>query len=200
MRGVDSWSMTDRDLLLILSSSGTPPQVAHAELLDNYGDELYRCCILALADRDAAHVVLRDVLIASWAHIDKVKHPDRLRDWLHAMAKAECARHRAATGAFPPSGLPGSTEMVRCRVLNGIAGPELDGYRVHVAARADDFRRDGFPRRAGEPAPLRGLFPLVPVGLALLGALLLLTLAGVVLSDDTAFGPVPGTVTLQSQR
>lgn len=200
MRGVDSWSMTDRDLLLILSSSGTPPQVAHAELLDNYGDELYRCCILALADRDTAHMVLRDVLIASCAHIGKVKAPDRLRDWLHAMAKAECARHRAAAGAFPPSGLPGDTEMVRCRVLNGAADPELDGYRVHVAARADDFRRDGFPRCAGEPAPLRGLFPLLPVGLALLGALLLLALTDAVLSDDTAFGPVPGTVTAQSQR
>lgn len=200
MRGVDSWSMTDRDLLLTLSSSGTPPQVAYAVLLDNYGDELYRCCILVLADRDAAHVVLRDVLIASRAHIDKVTDPDRLREWLHAVAKAECARHRAAAEAFPPSGLPGSTGMVRCRVLNGTAGPELDGYRAHVTARADDFRKDGFPRRAGEPAPLRGLFPLVPVGLALLGALLLLTVAGAVLSDDAAFGPVPGSVAPQNQR
>ena len=66
------------------------------------------------------------------------------------------------------------------------SGPELDGYRAHVAARADDFRGDGFPRRQGEPAPLRGLFPLLPMGLALLGVLLLWTLAGVVLTTDAA--------------
>lgn len=192
--------MTDRDLLLTLSSSRIPPHEAYTELLDTYGDELYRCCILALADRDAAHVVLRDVLIAARAHIDKVRDPDDLRDWLRALAEAECARHRAATGETLPVGLPECTGMVRRRVLNAATGPELDGYRAHVAARTDDFRGDGFPRRPGEPAPLRGLFPLLPVGLALLGALLLLTLAGVVLSNDTAFEPVPGTVTPQSQR
>ncbi|PDP85972.1 hypothetical protein CQJ94_19710 [Glycomyces fuscus] len=187
--------MTDRDLLHALRSGRTPPEDAYARLLDAYGEELYRRCILVLRDRDAAHVVLRDTLIVARAHIGRLADADRLGEWLHALAEAECARHRAngpRSVAPDELALPENTALVPPRVLNGMAGPELDGYRTHVAVRADRFDREGFPRPPREPFLTRGLVSLVPVVLALLCALLLIVLAGYVLATDSAHEPLPG--------
>ncbi|WP_435110368.1 RNA polymerase sigma factor [Nocardiopsis synnemataformans] len=187
--------MTDRDLLHALRSGRTPPEDAYARLLDAYGAELYRRCILVLRDRDAAHVVLRDTLIVARAHIGRLADADRLGEWLHALAEAECARHRAnglRTGAPRELALPENTALVPLRVLNGMVGPELDGYRTHVAVRADRFDREGFPKPPRDPILTRGLASLLPVALALLCALLLIALAGYVLTTDSAHEPFPG--------
>lgn len=189
--------MTDQDLLHALRSSRTPPADAYAQLLDDYGEELFRRCILVLRDRDAAHVVLRDTLIVARAHASRLRNADRLGEWLHALAAAECARHRedGPRGPQPREWrMPERTSLVRARVLNGMCGPELDGYRTHVAARADHFGRDGFPLpQAGGLGP-RGLASLVPVALALICALLAIACAGYVLTRDSAHEPFPGAV------
>ncbi|WP_017588268.1 RNA polymerase sigma factor [Nocardiopsis ganjiahuensis] len=181
--------MTDRDLLHALRSGRSPSADAYGRLLDAYGEELYRRCILVLRDRDAAHVVLRDTLIVAHAHILRLSDADRLGEWLHALAEAECQRHRERCRTPPdgdsrPLALPEKTDLVRARVLNGMSRPELDGYRTHVAARADHFGRDGFPLRPGSRRVPRT--PLLSFVLALLCALLVLALAGYVL----ARGPV----------
>lgn len=181
--------MTDRDLLYVLRSGRVPSADAYGRLLDAYGEELYRRCILVLRDRDAAHAVLRDTLIVARAHIGRLPEPELLGEWLHAVTEAECARYREFCAPWPddcqPLALPERTEMVRARVLNGMSGPELDGYRIHVAARADRFGDDGFP--LSPPAPLfpAGLSP-APLIVALLCALLVIALAGYAL----ARGPV----------
>lgn len=187
--------MTDRDLLHALRSGRTPPEDAYARLLDAYGEELYRRCILVLRDRDAAHVVLRDTLIVARAHIGRLADADRLGEWLHALAETECARHRAhglRSGAPGELALPENTELVPLRVLNGMVGPELDGYRAHVAVRADRFDREGFPKPPSVPVLTRGPASLLPVALVLLCALLLIALAGYVLAADSAHGSFPG--------
>ncbi|WP_017569344.1 RNA polymerase sigma factor [Nocardiopsis halotolerans] len=195
--------MTDRDLLHALYSGRTPPEDAYARLLDAYGDELYRRCILVLRDRDAAHVVLRDTLIAARAHIGRLPDADRLGEWLHALAEVECARHRASGPGGLPRGelaMPRNTALVRARVLNGMTGPELDGYRAHVALRADRFDRNGFPRPPVDPVLSRGLASLVPVALVVLCALLLIALAGYTLSSHSAHEPIPGAVASHGHR
>ncbi|GAA1104904.1 RNA polymerase sigma factor [Nocardiopsis metallicus] len=179
--------MTDRDLLYVLSSGRVPPADAYSRLLDAYGEELYRRCILVLRDRDAAHVVLRDTLIVARAHIGRLPDPELLGEWLHAVTEAECVRYRQLRAPWPgdcrPLSLPERTEMVRARVLNGMSGPELHGYRIHVAARADRFGDDGFPLRPETPRFPAGLSP-VPLVVAVLCALLVLALAGYALVRD----------------
>ncbi|MEU3018329.1 MULTISPECIES: sigma-70 family RNA polymerase sigma factor [unclassified Nocardiopsis] len=179
--------MTDRDLLHALRFDRADTSDTYAKLLDAYGDELYRRCILVLRDRDAAHVVLRDTLIVARAHIGRLRDTDRLREWLHALAEAECARHLAhhrVHGDARPLLLPERTDLVRERVLNGVSGPGLAGYRTHVAARAARFGRDGFPR-----LPVSGNLadgPVSPLSfvIAVLCALLVLALAGYALTRD----------------
>ena len=183
--------MTDQDLLHALRSGRTPPSDAYVWLLDAYGEELYRRCILVLRDRDAAHVVLRDTLIVARAHSARLPDAARLGEWLHALAEAECARHRASYEADRALALPEKTELVRARVLNGMCGSALDGYRLHVAARADRFGRDGFPLGPDKRHPTHAtLYPL-PVVLALLCALLLIALAGYALVRDPGHDPGP---------
>ena len=197
--------MTDQDLLHALRSSRIPSSDAYARLLDAYGEELYRRCILVLRDRDAAHVVLRDTLIAARAHIGRLADAEHLGEWLHAMAEAECARRLAADlRAFAQGGdgmsMPENTALVPVRVLNGMSGPELDGYRAHVAARADHFDRNGFPVQPEGPLRLRGMVPLIPAALVVVCALLLVAFAGFVLARDHAPASAPGEAIPQSRR
>lgn len=154
--------MMDRDLALALRSSRPSAACAYARLFDAYGDELYRACRAFLRDPDSAQAALRDTFIVAGAHIDRLGDEGRLREWLLAVALAECEHHRPpetpapqperpdpeypAPSADPPPGL-------RLRVLSGALGPGLEGHRAHVADRADAFDEDGFPvppsRRSG---------------------------------------------------
>ncbi|MFE1167807.1 RNA polymerase sigma factor [Nocardiopsis sp. NPDC058789] len=181
--------MTDRDLLHALRFDRADTADAYARLLDAYGDELYRRCILVLRDRDAAHVVLRDTLIVARAHAGRLADTERLGEWLHALTEAECARYLESNRAHRawdahPLALPARTDLVPARVLNGIGRPELAGYRSHVAARADRLGRDGFPLPPGSGPLADGPLPRLSFVIALLCALLVLVLAGYALTRD----------------
>ncbi|WP_017593229.1 RNA polymerase sigma factor [Nocardiopsis potens] len=184
--------MMDRDLALALRSSRPCPTLAYERLYDAYGDELYRLCLRRLDDPDKAQAVLRDTFIVAGAHIHRLADSGRLREWLAAIARAECEHH------LPPNGAdrgaesaaavpqPCASEMrapekcpvgVRLRVLSGLVGPDLEGHREHVAVRAAGFDRDGFPLPAperGRPGLLRTLLPAAAVAAC---ALLLVMLA-----------------------
>jgi hypothetical protein len=183
--------MTDRDLLHALRSGRTPSADAYGRLFDAYGEELYRRCILVLRDRDAAHVVLRDTLIVACEHIRRLPETERLGEWLHALAEVECARHRDRSPTSQaveerPLALPEKTDLVRARVLKGLSRPELDGYRAHVAARADRFGRDGFPLRPEPRNVPSATPPLLPFAILVVCALLALVLAGYALARGAA--------------
>ena len=175
--------MTDRELLHALRADGAPSAESYRRLLDAYGEELFRRCILALGDRDAAHVVLRDTLIIACAHIGRLADPDRLGAWLHALAETECVRRRSYDPRLPgEESMPENTGLVPVRVLKGMAAPELDGYRAHVAARADRFDRDGFPLPPGTPQGPHGRSLVGPFGLVMLMALVAAVCAGYLLT------------------
>ncbi|MBB4929237.1 DNA-directed RNA polymerase specialized sigma24 family protein [Lipingzhangella halophila] len=141
--------MTDRDLLHALRSSRVRPSEAYARLFDAYGEELYELCWTLLGDADVAQTVLRDTFIVTRAHIDRLPSERRFRDWLFAVAEAECERHLRVIRAeyvaeAPEPGVP-RPPCLRVRVLSGVTGPDLSGYRAHIAQRADAFDRQGFP-------------------------------------------------------
>ncbi|MFW5420604.1 sigma-70 family RNA polymerase sigma factor [Nocardiopsis sp. CNT-189] len=187
--------MMDRDLALALRSSRPCPTLAYERLYDAYGDELYRLCLRRLGDPDKAQAVLRDTFIVAGAHIHRLADSGRLREWLAAIARAECEYHlppdgtgrgaaagdRAAAAPQPCGPEARAPEKcpvgVRLRVLSGLVGPDLEGHREHVADRAAGFDRDGFPLPAperGRPGLLRTLLPAAAVAAC---ALLLVMLA-----------------------
>ncbi|WP_181874206.1 RNA polymerase sigma factor [Marinitenerispora sediminis] len=150
--------MTDRDLVRALRSSRVPAASSCAQLYDAYGAELYQRCWLTLRDCDAAQAAVRDTLIVARSHADQLVDPTRLRDWLLAIASAECERHRGTVEAVRgPGGRPAEDAAdaadaahpppasLRLRVLSCVSSPGLAGYRAHVADRADRFDRYGFP-------------------------------------------------------
>ncbi|MDT0327167.1 RNA polymerase sigma factor [Nocardiopsis lambiniae] len=185
--------MTDRELLHTLRADGPPSAEAYERLLDAYGEELFRRCILALGDRDAAHVVLRDTLIVACAHIGRLTDADRLGEWLHALTEVECVRRMSYGHRLPGEWvLPENTVLVRIRVLKGMATPELDGYRAHVAARADRFDREGFPLGPGAVPVSHGPALVGSFGLMVLVFLVAAVCAGYLLTrTPEAEGP-PG--------
>lgn len=181
--------MTDQDLLRALRSNRVHPTEACARLLDAYGEDLYLRCWSVLRDGDAAHAVLRDTFIVARAHIGRLPRGYCLRDWLHALAEAECARHREPEGraADRAGGREERPEFLKIRVVSGITGPDLAGYRAHVAARADSFDREGFPVSRGHGGRGRRLLgAALPVVVAVLCALLVVALAGYAVTRDSS--------------
>lgn len=65
---------------------------AMAAMYDAHADGLYAYCWFRLRCRDTAQVALRDTFIVAEAHIGELRDPDRLRPWLYAVARLECAR------------------------------------------------------------------------------------------------------------
>ncbi|WP_285758392.1 RNA polymerase sigma factor [Nocardiopsis ansamitocini] len=143
--------MTDRELARALRSNGFTAAHACGLLFDAYGVTLYQHCVRTLGDRAVAQSVVRDTVIVARAHIGRLTAPDRLKEWLLALADAECARHTAVaeatreTAPGPEPETTGQHAALRVRVLSGVVAPELADYRKHVAHRADHLDRAGFP-------------------------------------------------------
>lgn len=141
--------MMDRDLLHALRSSRVRPSEAYARLFDAYGEELYEMCFGLLGDPDVAQTVLRDTFIVTRAHIDRLPSERRFREWLFSVAEAECERHLRVIEAERVAEVPdvgvSRPPCLRVRVLSGVTGPDLSGYRAHIAQRANAFDRKGFP-------------------------------------------------------
>ncbi|MDA0563572.1 sigma-70 family RNA polymerase sigma factor [Streptomonospora sp. S1-112] len=211
--------MTDRELVAALRARADG---ACARLFDAYGRDVHAECLRLLGDAEAAQAALRDTLVVAAAHADRLADPDLLREWLLAIARAECRRvptaHGPAPADAPASGgkaLSGRNEnlghpgrpgrpvhsgsaptrtapvppvppaSLRVRVLSAVTGPGTDGYRRHVAARAADLDRHGFPRRhacSGPRGALRQLAPALAVTLAVLLLIGLVHLTGADLS------------------
>ncbi|ASU85764.1 hypothetical protein CDO52_25815 [Nocardiopsis gilva YIM 90087] len=206
--------MTDQDLVHALRSNRIQPSDAYARLYDAYGEELYRECWVSLRDTDMAHTVLRDTFIVARAHIDRLSDSARLREWLIAIARAECARHPVAARASatalaaptnqmaaPISGeyaeqFTGESPLchrppcLRLRVLSGVTGPDLSGYRAHIAERANAFDRCGFPLPPSTKRPDALSSRLVP-GLILAACALLILVLVVYVCVRTTPAPMP---------
>jgi len=86
------------DLQIAAALRATSPD-ALAELLDAYGDNLFRYCWSMLRNREIAQVALRDTLVVAQAHIARLADPESLGPWLYSLARAECRRRRAVPAA-----------------------------------------------------------------------------------------------------
>ncbi|MDH2425850.1 hypothetical protein [Sphaerisporangium sp. TRM90804] len=90
--------MNDSDLVEALRARDPG---ALAALYDGYAEGIYRYAWAVLQSSDGAQVVLRDTMIAAEAHIHALADARRVRAWLYALARGECARRRSS---IPPAG------------------------------------------------------------------------------------------------
>jgi DNA-directed RNA polymerase specialized sigma24 family protein len=166
--------MQDRELVAAIVA-GNPEGLAEA--YDRYAAPLYAYCRFMLPDPDplgGAARVVRDTFIIAASRLPELRDPDRLRSWLHAVARNECLRHLGSTAgqsggtdAAGPGGLAGRPEQngamptvmlppeLREQVLRACADDTPTGraYRVSVTHRAGPFGRTGFPKPVGPPGP-----------------------------------------------
>jgi DNA-directed RNA polymerase specialized sigma24 family protein len=77
-----------------------------AALFDAYAEALFQYCWLQVRSQEAAQVAVRDALVVAAAHADRLRDPGQLRQWLYALARAECGRRRPvppASADEPPA-------------------------------------------------------------------------------------------------
>jgi hypothetical protein len=113
---------------------------------------------------DEAAEVVRDTFIVAMSKLGGLRDPDRLGDWLHAVARNECLRRLQARnpggtvkaadpgGTAPQAALP---DGLKEQVLQACAAstPAGRAYGVSVVHRAGAFDRTGFPRPVGPQGP-----------------------------------------------
>lgn len=79
----------DRALVTALVA-GDPRGLDHA--YRTYADRLYTYCRGLLRDPDAAADAVHDTFVLASQRAVQLRHPDRLRSWLYAIARNECLR------------------------------------------------------------------------------------------------------------
>ncbi len=172
--------MPDRELVAAIAAGDAD---GLAEAYDRYAAPLYTYCRFMLPDPDpmgSAAQAVQDTFIIAAAKLAELADPDRLRPWLHAVARNECLRRLgprypdagvpasppagslpagslpagslAPGGAMPEVALPGK---LRGKVLAACADstPAGRAYRASVMHRAGSFGRTGFPRPAVPSGP-----------------------------------------------
>jgi len=163
--------MQDRELVAAIVA-GDPEGLGKA--YDRYAAPLYTYCRFMLPDTDplgGAAQVVRDTFIIATSRLQELRDPDRLRSWLHALARNECLRQPGSAagrdggsdtarlawrpdsdGVMPTVTLP---PELRDQVLKACADdtPAGRAYRVSVTHRTGPFGRTGFPKPAVPPGP-----------------------------------------------
>jgi DNA-directed RNA polymerase specialized sigma24 family protein len=163
--------MQDRELVAAIVA-GDPDGLGEA--YDRYAAPLYTCCRLMLPDPDSlggAALAVQDTFIIATARLQRLRDPDQLRPWLHAVARNECLRQPGSAGSQgngsdnarlagrpdPDSATPTVTLPPRLReqVLKACADdtPAGRANRVSVTHHAGSFGHTGFPKPVVPPGP-----------------------------------------------
>jgi DNA-directed RNA polymerase specialized sigma24 family protein len=162
--------MQDRELVAVITAGDAD---GLGEAYDRYALPLYTYCRFMLPDLDpmgSSAEAVQDTFIIAVAKVPGLSDPDRLRSWLHAVARNECLRRlgpqypESAAPATPPAGFPAPEgamppvvlpDGLRDKVLAACAdnSPTGRAYRVSVIHRAGPFGRNGFPRPAVPSGP-----------------------------------------------
>jgi DNA-directed RNA polymerase specialized sigma24 family protein len=152
--------MQDRELVAAIAA-GDPGGLAEA--YDRYAAPLYAYCRFTLPGAvppDDAAGAVRDTFVIASGRLHGLRDPDRLRAWLHAVARNECLRRLGEDGAAGLAGRAGAPDPdgpvpavtppaeLREQVLTACADSTPTGRanRASVTHRAEPFGRSGFPK------------------------------------------------------
>jgi RNA polymerase sigma factor (sigma-70 family) len=133
---MDARSRGDRpDDAALVVAAVAGDRAAFAAIYDRYADRLYDFCHSLLRDREEAADATQDAFVMAAERLGQLRHPERLRPWLYAVARTQAlarirARKRTATESEvsdlpdPSSGPADLAEQTELQVLvwNAAAG------------------------------------------------------------------------------
>ncbi|MEU5881244.1 sigma-70 family RNA polymerase sigma factor [Spirillospora sp. NPDC047279] len=90
---MSAWPTLDRqDDQRLAESLADGDSDALAHIVDRYSARLYDYCHALLRDQESSAGALNDAFLAAYAHIGRLREPDRFRSWLYALIRNECLR------------------------------------------------------------------------------------------------------------
>src|SRR5215204_3222359 len=75
---------------------------AFAAISDRYADRLHDFCWSVLRDRDEAADATQDAFLVAAERLGQLRHPERLRPWLYAVARSQALRRARARSRLAP--------------------------------------------------------------------------------------------------
>jgi len=75
---------------------------AFAAIYDRYADRLHDFCWSVLRDRDEAADATQDAFLVAAERLGQLRHPERLRPWLYAVARSQALRRARARSRLAP--------------------------------------------------------------------------------------------------
>ena len=120
------------------------PRIAAAEIVDTYGDRLFRYCWSMLRSREMAQIALRDTLLAAQAHIARQtgpQDPESFGPWLYSLARAEIRQHVAVPAADadeapgPSGGNDSDSRLMAWHAATSLKAGEFEA--LELASRHD---------------------------------------------------------------
>lgn len=75
-----------------LPAAGQSRDRAFADLVDRYGQDLYRYAYWLCSDRQIAEDLVQDTLLRAWKSLHKVEDPKAVKGWLLTILRRENAR------------------------------------------------------------------------------------------------------------
>jgi RNA polymerase sigma factor (sigma-70 family) len=161
------WPSPDRaadEQLARALAAGDDPEIL-IQLLDRYAGRLYDYCHALLRDREQAADALHDAVLVAYAHVPRLREPDRFRSWLYALVRNESLRrlrdpNRPAERHEAPeveNMFAGAEERARQRETRRLVHSALAGLRGRERESMDLLLRHGLD--AQEIAGVLGMEP-----------------------------------------
>src|SRR4029450_10948238 len=75
---------------------------AFAAIYDRYADRLHDFCWSVLRDREEAADATQDAFLVAAERLGQLRHPERLRPWLYAVARSQALRRARARSRVAP--------------------------------------------------------------------------------------------------
>ena len=117
--------------------------LAFEDLVERYGDRLYRFALRTCGTREDAQDILQETFVQAFRSLSTVEHPEALRSWLYRVAANACLMLRRKRKSEPDRDL-----SVEDLVPSGAAGegppveiPDPGALPDELAARAEWHER-----------------------------------------------------------
>ncbi|NUT38519.1 MAG: RNA polymerase sigma factor, partial [Thermoactinospora sp.] len=96
------WPKVDADDRQLMDALRRGDRQAPADLYDAYAERLHDYACSLLAEREATAQAVHDALVTAQGCVSQLKESTRLRSWLYALTRYQCATRFTGTTSAPP--------------------------------------------------------------------------------------------------